>query len=51
MRLPSVVVVRAAFLAVALLIVLIGVVGWPAVLLGAAFAVWFTDTRRPGRKA
>ncbi|MBL7259689.1 hypothetical protein [Paractinoplanes lichenicola] len=45
----SAVLLRVVVLAAAGLIVLVGVVGWPALLLGLAFVVWVAD-RRLGRK-
>ncbi|MBM2614562.1 hypothetical protein JIG36_03210 [Actinoplanes sp. LDG1-06] len=40
---PPAVLMRAAVVAAAALIVLVDVVGWPAVLLGLAVVVWFAD--------
>ncbi|MCO8277324.1 hypothetical protein M1L60_42785 [Actinoplanes sp. TRM 88003] len=45
---PTAVLVRLAVLAVAVLIVLISVLGWPVALLGVAAAAWFLDVRHRG---
>lgn len=49
--LPAAVVARVAVLAVATLVVLIGVLGWPAALLGVAALAWFADVRSRTRRA
>ena len=47
---PATVIVRVAVVVVAALVVLIGMVGWPAALLGVAALAWYADVRRAPKR-
>jgi hypothetical protein len=47
---PATVIMRLAVVAMAALVVLIGVVGWPAGLLGVAALAWYADVRRSPKR-